>query len=82
MGRGEDCVENFVHYIENEVKRLYKLFPQQPMMELTDVLKREHYDAKTCHICLKSFGDAENRKSEITITIRGYIEVLLIITAT
>ena len=39
---GKDCVEKFVEYVEEEVKRLYATFPQQPMIELTDVLKREH----------------------------------------
>ena len=32
MYRGKDCVEKFVKYIEEEVKRLYATFPQQPMM--------------------------------------------------
>ena len=36
--RGEDCVEQFFSHIEAEVKRLYELYPQQPMAELTDVL--------------------------------------------
>ena len=35
-------MEKFVEYIEEVVKRLYTTFPQQPMTELTDVLKREH----------------------------------------
>ena len=60
--RGEDCVEQFVDHVEKEVKRLYELYPQQPMAELTDVLKREYEAAKSCHICLKPFGDPENRK--------------------
>ena len=60
--RGKDCVEEFVDHIEKEVKRLYELYPQQPMIELTDVLKREYEAAEKCHICLKPFGDPENRK--------------------
>ena len=40
--RGKDCVEKFIEHIEEEVKQLYAIFPQQPMKELTDVLKREH----------------------------------------
>ena len=39
MYRGKDCVEKFVEYIEEEVKRLYETFPRQPMTKLTDVLK-------------------------------------------
>ena len=62
MYRGKDCVEKFVEYIEEEVKRLYETFPRQPMTELTDALKREHRAAEKCHICLKEFNDSRNRK--------------------
>ena len=62
MYRGKDCVEKFVEHIEDEVKRLYSIFPQQPMIELTDVLKREHKEAKICHICLKEFNYPQNGK--------------------
>ena len=57
MYRGKDCVDKFVEYLEEEVKRLYSIIPQQPMIELTDVLKREHKEAKNCHICRKEFND-------------------------
>ena len=60
--RGKDCVEKFVEHLEEEVKRLYRIFRQQPMIELTDVLKREHKEAKNYHICLKQFNDPQNRK--------------------
>ena len=33
--RGEDCVKVFCDYIENEVKRLYHMFPEKPMKPLT-----------------------------------------------
>ena len=49
-------------HVEKEVKRLYELYPQQPMTELTDAEKREHEAAESCHICLKPFDDPENRK--------------------
>ena len=62
MYRGKDCVEKFVEYIEEEVRRLYATFPQQPMTKLTDVLKREHKAAEKCHICLKEFNDPKNKK--------------------
>ena len=53
MYRAKDCVEKFVEHIEEEVKRLYVTFTQQPVIELTDVLKREHEAAEKSHICLK-----------------------------
>ena len=62
MYGGKDCVEKFVEYIEEEVKKLYETFPRQPTARLTDVLKREHEAAKKCHICLKEFNDPRNRK--------------------
>ena len=55
-------MENFVEYIEEEVKRLYATFPQQPMTRLTDESKRQHETAKKCHICLKEFNDPKNKK--------------------
>ena len=62
MYRGEECVEKFVEYIEEGVKRFYETFPQKPMTKLTDVLKREHEAAEKCHICLKEFNDLKNGK--------------------
>ena len=61
MCQGKDCVKKFVESIE-EVKRLYATFSQQPMIELMDVLKREHEAAEKCHICLKEFNDPQNKK--------------------
>ena len=55
-------MEKFVEHIEEEVRRLYPTFPQQPMIELTDVLKREHEAAEKCHVCLKEFNDPQNKK--------------------
>ena len=63
MYRGKDCVEKFVEYIEGEVKRLYAKFPQQPMTELSDMLKREHKAAERCHIYPKEFNDPQNKRS-------------------
>ncbi|XP_057310308.1 uncharacterized protein LOC130648285 [Hydractinia symbiolongicarpus] len=59
--RGEGCVELFVQHLEEEVKRLYSLFPQKPMLPLTEEQRNEYDDADTCHICMKPFND-ENRK--------------------
>ena len=52
--RGKDCVEKFIEDIEDEVKRLYSTFPQQPKAELTDVLKREDETAESIISVLKS----------------------------
>ena len=60
--RREDCVEKFVEYIEEEVKRLHETFLKQPVIKLTDVLKREHEAAEKCHVCLVEFNDLKNRK--------------------
>ena len=38
---------------------MYSLFPEQPMLPLTEVLKREHEEASTCHICMKPFDNPE-----------------------
>ena len=54
MYRGKGCVEKFVEYIEEEVKRLYATFPRKPMTRLTDVLKREHEAAESVTFALKS----------------------------
>ena len=62
MYRGKDCVEKFVEYIEQEVKRLYATFPIKPMTRLTDIEEREHKAAEKCHICLKEFNDPRNKK--------------------
>ena len=58
---GKDCVENFVQYIEEEVKRLYATFPQQLIIELSDLLKKEHKAAEKCHISLKEFSNSQNK---------------------
>ena len=62
MYRGRDCVEKFMEYIKKEVKQLYETFPRKPIIELTNVLKREHEAAEKCHVCLKEFNDPRNRK--------------------
>ena len=65
MYRGKDRVERVVEYIEEEVKRLYETFSQQPMIKLTDVQKREHKAAENCHIFLKEFNDPKNRRVRV-----------------
>ena len=51
-----------MEYIEEEVKRLYATFPQLRMIELSNLLKREHKAAERYHICLKEFNDPQNKK--------------------
>ena len=62
MYQDKDCVEKFLEYIKEEVKRLYEKFPQKPLIDLTAMLKREHGTAEKCHICLKEFNDPKNKK--------------------
>ena len=62
MFRVKDCVEKFLVYIEEEVKRLYETLQWQPMTKLTDVLKREHEAAEKCYICLREFNDLMKKK--------------------
>ena len=57
-------MEKFVEYIEEEVKRLYATFPQQPMIELTDVLKKKKKNTRQ----QKSITSAS--KSSITHRIK------------
>ena len=62
MYRGKDCVEMFLEYIEEEVRRLYATFPQQPMTGLTVALKRENEAVEKCHVSLKNFNNLKNKK--------------------
>ena len=55
--RGKDCVEVFCDYVENEVKRLYHMFPEKPMNRLTCEQWREFNRARKCHICFKEFQE-------------------------
>ena len=57
--RGEDCLEVFCDYIENEVKRLHNLFLEKPMKRLTHEEWREFNRATKCHICFKGFQEDE-----------------------
>ena len=59
--RGEDCVEVFCDYIENEAKRLYHMFPKKPMNLLTREQKRNFRKASQCHICLKPLQPWETK---------------------
>ena len=50
MYYGEDCVGMFLRHIQDELKQLYPTFPQEPMPEIINVLKREHEIAGKYHI--------------------------------
>ena len=43
--RRKDCAEKFVDFIDAEVKSLHSLYPEQPMILLTGVMKREYEQA-------------------------------------
>ncbi|MCE2507636.1 MAG: hypothetical protein J4F36_14445, partial [Nitrosopumilaceae archaeon] len=60
--RGKDCVEKFIAYIQEEVKRLYAMFPQKAMIPLTEEEQQQYKRTSRCHICLKPFNDYKNRK--------------------
>ena len=55
--RGPDCVEKFCEKIISEAKRLYKSFPEVPMLPLTKEQVKEYKKAKICHICFKDFKE-------------------------
>ena len=55
--RGENCVEVFCDYVENEVKRLYHMFSEKPMKRLTHEEWGEFNGATKCHICFKVFQE-------------------------
>ena len=55
--RGPDCVERFCEKIISEAKRLYKSFPEVPMLRLTKEQTKEHKKVTKCHICFKEFKD-------------------------
>ena len=55
--RGEDCVEKFCEKIISEAKRLYRSYPEVPMLQLTKSQLKKHKKATKCHICSKEFGE-------------------------
>ena len=60
--RGEDCVQRFCEHIQEEAKRLYKMFPQKSMKKLTKEQWGDFNTAKECHICMKPFEDSDDKK--------------------
>ena len=51
--RGNDCVEVFCYHIKEEAKRMYHMFPMDP---LTNKQWKRYKSASKCHICYKSFN--------------------------
>lgn len=39
----------------------YETFLQQPSVQLSEVIKRDHKATEKCHIYFKEFNDSENR---------------------
>ena len=55
LHRGEHCLKVFCDYVENEVERLYHMFPEKPLNRLTREERREFKQERKCHICFKEF---------------------------
>ncbi|XP_057311370.1 uncharacterized protein LOC130649159 isoform X1 [Hydractinia symbiolongicarpus] len=55
--RGDDCVPRFVDHVVSEAKRLYNMFPQLGMQDLTDEELDGYENSTNCHICMREFGD-------------------------
>ena len=55
--RGPDCVEKFCEKIISEAKRLYRSYPEVPMLPLTKSQLKKHEKAKICQICFKEFNE-------------------------
>ena len=55
--RGPDCVEKFCEKIISEAKRLYRSFPEVPMLPLTKEQTKEYKKDTKCHICFKELKD-------------------------
>ena len=54
MYHSNDCVENFIEHIEDQVKQLYATFPGPLVNEQTDVLEKVPQAAETYNTVLKS----------------------------
>ena len=59
--RGKDCVEKFCDYIKREAHRLYRMFPELPMIPLSIRQRKKYKKSTICHICYKPFTPT-NRK--------------------
>ena len=44
-----------------KVKSLYNLYPEKPMVPLTEVMQNEYEEASSCHICMKPFDNSKVR---------------------
>ena len=55
--RGTDCIEKLCEKIISEAKRLYRSYPEMPMLPLTKEQTKEYKIATKCHICFKEFKD-------------------------
>ena len=55
--RCSDCVERFCDKIISEAKRLYKSYPEVPMLPPTKTQVKKHKKATKCHICFRDFKE-------------------------
>ena len=58
--RGQDCVKVFVDSIEQKVKAMFNK-PRKSMEKLTKEQWTVFNNSKTCHICMKEFGDDKDK---------------------
>ena len=74
---GKDCVKVFCDFIENEAKRLYRMFSEKSMEPLTPEEWRKFNRVKKCPYASKNFKNM-TPKLEIIVIILDNIEDLLI----
>ena len=55
--QGKDCVEVFCKHIEEEAKRLCRMFSEMPMKRVTQKEWREFKRATKCHTCFEEFEE-------------------------
>ena len=53
--RRKDCIKKFCDHIIEEIRRLYRAFPELPMNPLTSNQNERYKKSKGCHICFRPF---------------------------
>ena len=67
------CVEKFVGYSEDEIKKLFETFLQQPMTELTHVLKRQHKASKGFLVSFKEFAYSSHKPIIVSLSVYRFV---------